>query len=129
MAPGSAFTNTAKDNTTFDSDYLGPHGSTAGLDTTASNGPVVILADAITLFGGTIQTGNNAATAGGVVLAPATTTDGIILGDVGSTGFLGLQTADLASITKAGFVQIELPQPGRQRGADRQHECHRQSGR
>jgi hypothetical protein len=101
VAPGYAFTNTATNDATFDSEYLPSGATTAGLDTTTSAGSITILADAMTLSGGTIQTG----TAGGVVLAPATTTDGIILGNVGSTGVLGLRTADLAGI-KAGFVQI-----------------------
>ncbi|GEM_PF-5734455 len=65
----------------------------------------MILADAMTLAGGTIQTGAGPSTAGLVILGPATMTNTVALGSAGGAGTLGLRTADLATI-KAGVLQI-----------------------
>ncbi len=106
VAPGYGFTNNASDNPAFDAEYVVYITSTAGLDTTASFGPIVILADQMSLSGGTINAG-----LGGVLLGPASTSGvNVALGTASGVGTLGLQQADLATIT-AGVLQIGYRNP------------------
>ena len=89
VAPGSGFTNNT-DST-----------ATPATAISSGNGNVVILADSMTFAANsTINAGT-----GTVVLGPATTGDNIVLGAPGSAGTLGLQTADLATIT-AGMLEV-----------------------
>ncbi len=92
VAPGSRFIN--------DTIGIGTNFQSSGtLD--SGGGNIVILADAMTFTpASAVNTG-----AGTVVLGPATTTENIVLGAASSTGTLGLQSSDLATIT-AGMIEV-----------------------
>ena len=109
VAPGYQFTNNAANSAAFLNYYDGigfSLSSIAGLDTSFANAPVVILADQMSLSGGTINAGF-----GGVLLGPASTSGvNVALGAASSVGTLGLQQADLATIT-AGALQIGYRNP------------------
>lgn len=98
VAPNSTFTNNSTGGLSFFDT------ASAGLDTSFRGGSVVILADNMSLAGGTILTGSNVATAGAVVLAPATPTRGIAIGG-SDPSTLNLAQGDIDSIT-AGFLQF-----------------------
>jgi filamentous hemagglutinin family protein len=94
VAPGSGFTNNAGSNPRIPASIDSTNG-------TISNGNIVVLADSMTFTSGSTVTAGT----GTVVLGPATAGDNIVLGAASSSGTLGLQTTDLATIT-AGMVQI-----------------------
>ncbi|HTW54483.1 MAG TPA: hypothetical protein VME45_21520, partial [Stellaceae bacterium] len=112
VAEGYAFTNNAgntdknfrKQYITFIDEYyftfppLLAFPFTYGIDATAANGAVTILADQMNLSNGTIGGGI-------VVLGPKTHSEDIVLGTAGGSNTLSLQTADLANIV-AGAVQV-----------------------
>ncbi|HXQ15508.1 MAG TPA: YDG domain-containing protein [Caulobacteraceae bacterium] len=68
----------------------------------SGGGAIVLLGDSIALGGGA---GSVNAGSGTLVLAPSTPSDNIVLGAASGAGSLGLQTADVATVT-AGQVQI-----------------------
>jgi filamentous hemagglutinin family protein len=110
VAPGYGFTNNASNDPNFDRQNLIP--ITAGLDTSFSSEPIVILADGMSLSGGTSSAGF-----GPVILGPATLTTPVSLGtastinpDGTTTGPLGLAQADINTIT-AGSLQIGYRDP------------------
>jgi filamentous hemagglutinin family protein len=88
---GGTFTNSGFVNSTFS-------------DSVTTGGPVVILADAMTLRPPTTA-GSISAGPAPVVLGPVTLTSSIALGGAGASGLLGLQQTDLDSIS-AGQLQI-----------------------
>ncbi len=101
VAPGYSFTNDASGNATFDAQYTFLT-SVAGVDTSNSGAPIVILAESMSLSGGTI----NASAFGQVLLAPATPTNNISLNPATPpANALTLMSADLNSIT-AGSLQL-----------------------
>src|SRR5205814_9954043 len=89
VAPGFGFTN---NSTGGFLDFGGR--AAAGLDATFANGPIVVLADTMSLAGGPINAGRRT-----VVLGPATLTNGVALGAAGGAGTLGLLQADFDTIT------------------------------
>ncbi len=100
VAPGSQFTNSVPAGNT-DLGFV-----SAGLDTSSSGGSVVVLADKMSLSGGSIQTGTGAdlSAYGPVVLAPATPSMDIVVGG-SDPSTLTLAQGDIDTI-KAGFLQL-----------------------
>src|SRR6185312_6034878 len=90
VAPGSQFTNSTPSS--FELGF-----PSAGLDTTASNGTIAILADRMSLAAGTIDAGS-----GPVALAPRSPT-GVDIALGGSGSGLSLQQADLVTISAGGL--------------------------